>query len=174
MLARLRPVIEVYLTTKAALRPGHETPRIWGSFLESASPVWKIEQRKIDMRRDDFSPFRGTAGRGAQTGNPGCARYCSAASRQLRRQSKFCFYAVYCMQIADVAFALSSPTRIAILKAARPNMMLGEIAEAVGIQPATLTYHLDVLEEAGLVQRDRSWNRTYLQLRFAEVHIPLR
>ncbi len=76
--------------------------------------------------------------------------------------------------LEEVAAALSSPTRTAILRAARSNMPFSEIAEVVGITPQTLTYHVEVLADAGLVVVDRTGTRKYLRLPFDRLLLPLR
>ena len=61
---------------------------------------------------------------------------------------------------ADAAFAaLGQPTRLALiqnLQGAGPDgLPAGEIAEALGVPPSTLSFHLRALEEAGLITPQR-------------------
>lgn len=75
--------------------------------------------------------------------------------------------------ITDIAAALSSMTRLAILKASRSNKIFTEIAFEIGIAPSTLTYHVVVLRDAGLVRVEQTGSRKYLVRRYREVSLPL-
>lgn len=57
-------------------------------------------------------------------------------------------------RLADLARALSHPARLAILRvlAARQSCVCGEIVEVMPLAQATVSQHLKVLREAGLVQ----------------------
>ena len=76
--------------------------------------------------------------------------------------------------LEEVGAALSSPTRTAILRAARSNRPFSEIAKIVGVTSQTLTYHVEVLADAGLVVVDRTGTRKYLRLPFDRLVLPLR
>ncbi|MCA3299707.1 MAG: winged helix-turn-helix transcriptional regulator, partial [Roseomonas sp.] len=61
---------------------------------------------------------------------------------------------------AATAFAaLGQPTRLALiqnLQSAGPEgLPAGEIAEALGVPPSTLSFHLRALEDAGLITPQR-------------------
>lgn len=59
-------------------------------------------------------------------------------------------------RIANRARALGDPTRVRILDLlARGEQPVGHIAETVSSQPSTVSKHLQVLFQAGLVQRRR-------------------
>ena len=59
-------------------------------------------------------------------------------------------------RIANRARALGDPTRIRILDLlARGEQPVGHIADTVSSQPSTVSKHLQVLFQAGLVQRRR-------------------
>lgn len=75
--------------------------------------------------------------------------------------------------VSEIAFALSSPTRLTILANVKPNMTFAEIAEAAGIHKQTLTYHAEILEDVGLLVIDKIGTKKYARLRYAEVMIPL-
>jgi DNA-binding transcriptional ArsR family regulator len=75
--------------------------------------------------------------------------------------------------ISDLALALSSPTRLELLHVLTPNMSFGELADRVGITRATLSYHVSVLEDVGLVVVDQTGTRKSMRLKFREIRIPL-
>ena len=64
--------------------------------------------------------------------------------------------------ITEVAAALSSTTRLAILRASRSNKNFTEIATEIGIAASTLTHHVAVLRGAGLVRIEQTGARKYL------------
>jgi protein-tyrosine-phosphatase len=70
---------------------------------------------------------------------------------------------------ARVHAALGEPTRLAIVDAlALGDASPGEIGQALGLATNLLAHHLNVLEEAGVIERSRSEGdrrRTYLRLR---------
>lgn len=76
--------------------------------------------------------------------------------------------------ITDVAAALSSMTRLAILKASRSNKTFTEIALEIGIAPSTLTHHVIVLRDAGLVRIEQTGAKKYLVRRYRQVCLPVR
>jgi DNA-binding transcriptional ArsR family regulator len=49
-----------------------------------------------------------------------------------------------------------------------------EIATEVGIAPSTLTHHVIVLRDAGLVRGEQTGAKKYLVRRYREVSLPLR
>ena len=57
-------------------------------------------------------------------------------------------------QLADLAKALGHPARVHIVRllAKREGCICGEIVEVVGLAQSTVSQHLKVLKEAGLVQ----------------------
>ena len=57
-------------------------------------------------------------------------------------------------QVAKISKALSDPTRLQIYEAiaARPDIYCGEIIERYQMAPGTLSHHLKVLMEAGLIE----------------------
>jgi len=59
-------------------------------------------------------------------------------------------------RIATRARALGDPTRVRILDVlARGEQPVGHVAGAIGSQPSTVSKHLQVLFQAGLVERRR-------------------
>jgi len=57
-------------------------------------------------------------------------------------------------QVAKISKALSDPTRLQIYAAiaARPDIYCGEIIERYQMAPGTLSHHLKILMEAGLIE----------------------
>ena len=57
-------------------------------------------------------------------------------------------------QVAKISKALSDPTRLQIYEAiaARPDIYCGEIIERYQMAPGTLSHHLKILMEAGLIE----------------------
>ena len=57
-------------------------------------------------------------------------------------------------QVAKISKALSDPTRLQIYEAiaARPDIYCGEIIERYQMAPGTLSHHLKILMEAGLIK----------------------
>jgi ArsR family transcriptional regulator len=57
-------------------------------------------------------------------------------------------------QIQRISKALADGTRLRILEAisARDEMNCGEIVSLQGVTPATVSHHLKVLQEAGLIE----------------------
>lgn len=57
-------------------------------------------------------------------------------------------------QVAKISKALSDPTRLQIYQAiaARPDIYCGEIIERYQMAPGTLSHHLKILMEAGLIE----------------------
>ncbi len=75
------------------------------------------------------------------------------------------------MKDAVAGFAvLAQETRLELVRvlAARgaTGMAAGEIAEALGVAPSTLSFHLSALEQAGLVQSTRQGRRIIYAVRF--------
>lgn len=75
--------------------------------------------------------------------------------------------------IVDVAMALSSVTRLDILRAIRSNRTFKEIAAEVQVTQATLTYHVAILRAVGLVRVEQTGSKKYLCRRYNEVKIPI-
>jgi len=57
-------------------------------------------------------------------------------------------------QLAKIAKALADPTRLQIYEkiAAHPDIYCGEIIEEHGLSPGTVSHHLKVLTESGLIE----------------------
>jgi len=72
--------------------------------------------------------------------------------------------------LTEVAHALSSPIRAALLTMP-PNETLGEAAARLGVAASTISHHVHVLEDAGLVVVDRAGTRRYLRRRHRELRI---
>ncbi len=60
-------------------------------------------------------------------------------------------------QIQRISKALADETRLRIIEAisAREEMNCGEIVSMRGVTPATVSHHLKVLQEAGLIETRR-------------------
>lgn len=60
-------------------------------------------------------------------------------------------------QIQKISKALADATRLRIFEAisARKDMSCGEIVSMRGVTPATVSHHLKVLQEAGLIESHR-------------------
>jgi ArsR family transcriptional regulator len=56
--------------------------------------------------------------------------------------------------VVKISKALADPTRLQIYEkiAARPDMFCGEIIEAYELSPGTVSHHLRILMEAGLIE----------------------
>lgn len=80
--------------------------------------------------------------------------------------------ALVMLTLTEVAHALSSPIRTALL-AVPPNETLGEAAARLGVATSTISHHLRVLEDAGLVIVDRSGTKKYLRPRHRELRLVL-
>jgi ArsR family transcriptional regulator len=61
-------------------------------------------------------------------------------------------------KLEQISKALADQTRLMILEAVsgRPEMTCGEIVELRGVTPATVSHHLKVLQEAGLIACHKS------------------
>ena len=57
-------------------------------------------------------------------------------------------------EIAKISKALADPTRLQIYEeiAAHPDMFCGEIIERYDLSPGTVSHHLKILLEAGLIE----------------------
>jgi ArsR family transcriptional regulator, arsenate/arsenite/antimonite-responsive transcriptional repressor len=57
-------------------------------------------------------------------------------------------------QIAKISKALADPTRLQIYEeiAARPEIFCGEVIDKFELSPGTVSHHLKVLLEAGLIE----------------------
>jgi DNA-binding transcriptional ArsR family regulator len=70
--------------------------------------------------------------------------------------------------LSDVFFALSHPTRRAIVaRLARGEASVSQLNEPFGLSQPTISKHLKVLENAGLIEgsRDAQWRPRRLQAR---------
>ena len=65
-------------------------------------------------------------------------------------------------QLAELARALSHPARVAIVRylAERGTCVCGQIVDALPLAQATVSQHLKVLKETGLVQGEVDGSRT--------------
>ncbi len=65
--------------------------------------------------------------------------------------------------MAKISKALADPTRLQIYEdiAAQPDMYCGEIIERHGLTPGTISHHLKVLMEAGLIECRREGQFVY-------------
>jgi len=65
-------------------------------------------------------------------------------------------------ELADLARALSHPARVAIVRylAARGTCVCGQIVDVLPLAQATVSQHLKVLKQAGLVQGEVDGPRT--------------
>ena len=61
------------------------------------------------------------------------------------------------VELAKVAKALADPTRLRIYEkiAAQPDTICGELVESFGLSPATISHHIKVLSDAGLIETRR-------------------
>src|SRR6266436_1634228 len=68
-------------------------------------------------------------------------------------------------QIEKISKALADKTRLKIFEAtsAADHMNCGEIASMRGVTPATVSHHLKILNEAGLIACHREWQFVYNQ-----------
>lgn len=66
-------------------------------------------------------------------------------------------------ELAKIAKALADPTRVQIYEkiAANPDTYCGEIIERQGLSPATVSHHLKVLTESGLIECRRQGQFVY-------------
>jgi len=66
-------------------------------------------------------------------------------------------------EMAKISKALADPTRLQIYEdiAAQPDMYCGEIIERHGLTPGTISHHLKVLMEAGLIECRREGQFVY-------------
>lgn len=69
------------------------------------------------------------------------------------------------MGLADIFKALSDPVRREILELLKEKRFsAGELAEALSITPAALSYHLKILKQADLVMEYKQKNFIYYEL----------
>jgi|SRR5215468_10484698 len=66
-------------------------------------------------------------------------------------------------EIAKISKALTDPSRLQIYQfiAAQPDMYCGQIIEKYRLTPATISHHLRVLTEAGLIECRREGQFVY-------------
>lgn len=76
-------------------------------------------------------------------------------------------------QAVTALAALAQPTRLAVFRllveAGKQGMATGSIAEAVGVAPTTLSFHLKTLAHAGLVKQRQEGRYIYCSANFAEM-----
>ena len=60
-------------------------------------------------------------------------------------------------ELAKISKALADPTRLQIYEsiAARPDIYCGEVIDQYGLSPGTVSHHLKILMEAGLIECHR-------------------
>ena len=60
-------------------------------------------------------------------------------------------------EVAKISKALADPTRLSIYEkiAAHPDTICSALVEEFGVSPATISHHLKVLSEAGLIETRR-------------------
>ena len=75
--------------------------------------------------------------------------------------------------LSDLALALSCPTRLAILHTVEPDLPFSELARRVGVSRATLSYHVNVLQDVGLVVVSSDGARKSLRLKYEEIRLRL-
>ena len=65
--------------------------------------------------------------------------------------------------VAKISKALADPTRLQIYEkiAANPDIYCGEIIEEHGLSPGTVSHHLKILMEAGLIECRREGQFVY-------------
>ena len=70
------------------------------------------------------------------------------------------------MSLGQTFKTLSDPLRREILTLVKKNyrMSAGEIAEALGVSPQSLSYHLKLLKESGLLIESKEKNFVYYEL----------
>ena len=70
-------------------------------------------------------------------------------------------------QIEKISKALADQTRLKVFEAisARGQMYCGEIVSLRGVTPATISHHLKVLQEAGLIECQREGQFVYSRSR---------
>ena len=69
------------------------------------------------------------------------------------------------MALQEVLSALSDYTRLKILQKLREGKISsGDLAEAVGLSPQALSYHLAKLKKAGLIYETKKKNFIYYEL----------
>lgn len=67
--------------------------------------------------------------------------------------------------LVRIGRALADPTRLRVLRtiATRGDLCCGDIARGLGVQPATVSHHLRILGEAGLVETERAGQFVYVR-----------
>ena len=75
-------------------------------------------------------------------------------------------------QIEKISKALADETRLMIFEAIsrKEQMNCGEIVSLQGVTPATVSHHLKILNEAGLIECRRKGQFVYSQMAPAVVH----
>ena len=67
------------------------------------------------------------------------------------------------IEVAKISKALADPTRLRIYQkiAAKPAVFCGELTACGGLTPGTISHHLKVLAEAGLIESRREGQFIY-------------
>lgn len=69
------------------------------------------------------------------------------------------------VSLAEVLHALSDPVRLSILRALVPGQESAWSGFMVGVAPSTLSHHMKVLRNAGLIANRRDGTRCLVSLR---------
>lgn len=74
-------------------------------------------------------------------------------------------------EVAKISKALGDPTRLRIFEliASRKEMPCGQLAGAEDVAPATISHHLKILAEAGLIECRREGQRVLNRVKTARV-----
>jgi DNA-binding transcriptional ArsR family regulator len=75
-------------------------------------------------------------------------------------------------ELARIYAALGEPTRVRIVQllAQSDELSCGAIAEQLGLQPSTLSHHLGLLEDSGLIEVRKSGTHRLIRVDRAAVH----
>jgi ArsR family transcriptional regulator len=70
-------------------------------------------------------------------------------------------------ELARVSKALSDPTRLRIFEGLSPDkeMFCGQVVEKCGLTPGTISHHLKILADAGLIETRREGQFIYMRSR---------
>jgi DNA-binding transcriptional ArsR family regulator len=69
------------------------------------------------------------------------------------------------VSLVDVLHALSDPVRLSILLALTPGREIGWNGFMVNVAPSTLSHHMKVLRNAGLIAHRKDGTRCFVSLR---------
>ena len=80
-------------------------------------------------------------------------------------QEPYCHPDIETVSLAEVLHALSDPVRLCILRALRPGEETAWSGFMVKVSPSTLSHHMKVLRNAGLIRNRREGTRCLVSLR---------